>query len=298
MEKAIKPGIYTDLPEEDYHADFALGSSGAKKLIFGCPSRYEYDRRNPKPAEGAMAFGKMAHKVVLEGTAFLEGLAVKPADMTFARKAGKAWRAEMEEAGREIIKEEDADKLLRLAQKIEADPLAHSLLSEGMPELSIFWDCPRFGIPKKARIDLCRADGLLVDLKTCTSAHPDEVQRAIWNYGYFVQAAWYMSAYRQQWPDAPEPRFVFVFIESEPPHPITCVQLDPATQAWGEALGVKASEIYRRCSDAGIWPDYVDDIVQISLPVFGERKLQERHDAGAFEIAAEFQRPLELEETL
>ena len=40
----MKPGIYPDVPEADYHADEALSQSGAK-LLLDCPARYLADRR-------------------------------------------------------------------------------------------------------------------------------------------------------------------------------------------------------------------------------------------------------------
>lgn len=71
-------GIYFNLPEEDHHADTALGYSDHKALIFN-PPRWQWKRLKglredlglgDKETEGETAakeFGKAVHKMVLEG---------------------------------------------------------------------------------------------------------------------------------------------------------------------------------------------------------------------------------------
>ena len=54
----FKPGIYPDMPEDQYHADTTtLSASGAKTLL---------GRRPPSSDSDALMFGRLVHTVILE----------------------------------------------------------------------------------------------------------------------------------------------------------------------------------------------------------------------------------------
>ena len=78
----IEPGIYFDLPEDEYHALPCLSASGIKDLLIS-PTQYWCEHLDPNKEEReettARVVGKAYHKMILEGEeAFQDAFAVKP----------------------------------------------------------------------------------------------------------------------------------------------------------------------------------------------------------------------------
>lgn len=106
-------------------------------------------------------------------------------------------RAERDAGGRTAIKFDWHVKFEASAAMIEADPdLLELVRSDGYSEVSLFWTCPRTGLPKKARIDRLRLDGA-VDVKTFANMHEKSLRRAIpkaiANEQYPFQASHYLE---------------------------------------------------------------------------------------------------------
>lgn len=64
----MKPGIYTDMPEDEYHAIDALGSTAIKDL-YSDPTEYQYKRMHPEEEgdSAAKLLGSAIHCRLLEG---------------------------------------------------------------------------------------------------------------------------------------------------------------------------------------------------------------------------------------
>lgn len=61
---------------------------------------------------------------------------------------------------------------------IERDPEVAPLLQGGEPEVSLFWICPKSGVPKKARADKLKVR-MMVDLKTIANQKEMSIENAI-----------------------------------------------------------------------------------------------------------------------
>lgn len=105
-------------------------------------------------------------------------------------------RAQRDAGNRTAIKATWADKFEQSAAFLEADEELRELVRGGVPEVSLFWHCPRTGIPKKARADVLRIEGI-VDVKTFANMHRKSlgraIPRAIANEQYPFQASWYLE---------------------------------------------------------------------------------------------------------
>ena len=266
-----EPGVY-DIPENLYHQDpvpgGSLSASGAKKLL-ACPARFHHDRQHPPQPTAAMEFGTAVHKLVL-GTG-QQLVRVDAAD--WRTKAAKDKAAEARAAGWVPLLEADYQRAEAVAAAVRAHPVAGALFDPdgGTPEMSAFWVDPVFGIWRRARLDWLphpwvRRRPLIPDLKTCASADPRDLPRAVVNLGYHIQAAQYVDACKAVCVTDEEPVFLLVFIESAPPHLVTVAQLDDETVAAGRARMEEACERFRDCTEAGIWPGYTQEIELISLP--------------------------------
>lgn len=82
------------------------------------------------------------------------------------------------------------------AAAIESHPQLCKAFSGGMPEVSIFWTDEETGVPCKARLDYLKPLAV-VDLKTFELREfgiDRTIARAVANYRYHIQAAWYLRA--------------------------------------------------------------------------------------------------------
>jgi hypothetical protein len=273
------PGVY-DMPDATYHADpvagGSLSSSGARKLLPpNCPARFRYELDHPRPANPVFDFGHAAHKQVLGVGA--EVVVVDAAN--WQTKAAREARDKAYAAGKVPVLAGEHDRVLGMAAALRAHPTAAALLNPaaGQPEQSLFWTDDEAGIWCRSRLDWLPNPTdrrmVIADYKTCESAELGHIERAVHNYGYHQQAAFYIDGVKALGL-ADDPAFVFVFQEKTAPYLITIVQLDPEAERIGRAENRKAIDIYRRCKATDQWPAYSDDIELISLPPWVERRHQ------------------------
>lgn len=266
-----RPGVY-DLSEKIYHSDpvpsGSLSYSGMKRIL-ECPAKYAHDRRYGRRSKKEWDFGHVAHHLVL-GT----GLQIEVVDSpTWQPKAAKEARAAAYAVGAVPILAKDYEMAQRLASAVRAHRVAGALFDSdtGIAEQSIFWVDPNTGAWLRCRPDWmkCLDSGrlVIVDLKTCSSAEPRQLRRAIRNFGYDQQDSMYRAGVKAVGL-SPEPDFLFVFVEVEPPHVITIARVDDCAREVGQRLNRKAIDLYQQYTKAGHWPGYVadDEIAEISEP--------------------------------
>ncbi len=117
-------------------------------------------------------------------------------------------------------------------------------------------------------------DRLVVpDYKTCRSAAPDDLPRAIYDHGYHQQADWIAGGIRALGVHA-NPAVVFICQEKEPPYLVTVARPDPTALRIGAHLNREARHLYRECTTSGRWPGYAEDVALISLPGWVERQYE------------------------
>ena len=277
-----EPGVY-DMPEDVYHRDpvpgGSLSVSGAKKLLPpSCPARFAYDRAHPKPPSEAMELGTAAHKLVLGCGAQLVIIDAENYRTKDARDRRDAARA----AGKVPLLPDQFAQAQAMADAVRAHPVAAALFNPdgGAPERSLFWQDELTGVWLRSRLDWLphpvRAWGqrmVIADLKSTVSADKASVTKHMHSYRYFQQAPFYSDGVRALGLDD-DPAFVFVFVESAPPHLISFARLDDEAMARGRALNRRAIERYRDCKEAGVWPGYSSEIEVISLPPWAYSELE------------------------
>jgi hypothetical protein len=280
-----RPGVY-DLPDHVYHADpvpvGSLSSSGARKLLPpSCPARFRWDQQHPPQPKRVFDIGHAAHKLVL-------GAGPDIVEVTAAD-----WRTKAAQVDRDAIRAAGAVPLLTheyvqvqgMADALSRHPVAAALFdpTAGSPEQSLFWVDDETGVWCRARLDWLprpRHGRLIVpDYKTCVSAEPGHIQRAVHNYGYHQQAAFYLDGV-QALDLADTAAFVFVLQEKVPPYLVTVAQIDETAEQIGRELNRRAIDIYRRCAAADHWPSYSEDVALISLPTWAEARHNEELTEG------------------
>jgi hypothetical protein len=281
-ETAFRAGVYDGMPEAMYHADpvpgGSLSSSGARKLLPpSCPAKFRYEADNPPAPKDYFELGSAAHKLVLGVGAEIAEIKARNWQTKAAQNDRDAARAE----GFLPLLTHEHEQVKAMAAALRKHPVASALFNpeRGKPEQSLFWQDPETGVWRRARLDWlpdtsARERLIVGDYKTSASAYPETFSKSVANYGYYQQDAWYCDAVRALGLSA-DPAFLFVVQEKEPPYLVTVIELDlPSVQA-GRELNRQAIELYRACTENGIWPGYSAGIELISLPPWAFRKLEE-----------------------
>lgn len=269
-------GVYPDIDAESYHADpvegGSLSSSGARKLLPpGCPALFHWERHNPPEPKRHFDIGHAAHKLVL-------GVGPTIVDTGLDNRRGNAWKdAEKtcREQGTVPLLSADYEMVHAMAQALQYSE-AGELFEPGTfdAELVIVWrhNLGWDHIWRRAMIDLLPHDrGLVVDYKSCESADPSALQRAMHNYGYAQQADYYLSGLVALELVEPDTEFRFVCQEKTAPYLVTMFTPDAEAMATGRARNAEAMRLYAECTRTGIWPGYVTGVVDLSLPRWAQR---------------------------
>lgn len=278
-----EPGIY-QLTDEAYFADpvagGSLSSTGARALLPpSCPAKYHHQRRHPRPTTKAFDFGHAAHQVVLgAGPQLVKVTGTgKAGPNTWATNADKDKVAQARQEGAVPLKPADWDTVHAMAAAIQAHPFAGKLFTPGtgQPEQVLVWRDDTTGVMCRAKLDWLPHTGrtpyLVPDYKSSVSVDPEYLRKAVHNYGYHVQAPFYLRGVAAlglaEWP-----AFLFVAQEKEPPYLVTVFQLSDLAMAIGDKRCDEALATYARCVKAGEWPGYATDIEEIDLPPWAARE--------------------------
>jgi exodeoxyribonuclease VIII len=250
-----------------YHADSEAVSKHGLDLINRAPALYRHRLDNPQREQTpAQRFGTLAHTIVLEEARFHESVALAP-KVDRRTKAGREQWDEFTAAhpGKEIITEEEFREFVALRDAIRAHPAASSALEHASAiEPSLYWTDVDTGVACRARPDLVRRDGIVVDLKTAQDASAGSFAREAIKYRYHVQAAFYLDALRAiEWEaDA----FVFVVVEKAAPHLVQVFAADADFLNAGRAAYKADLLRYKSCREKNEWPGYSPDVLPLGLP--------------------------------
>jgi hypothetical protein len=281
-ETGFQAGLYPDMPEAAYHADpvpgGSLSSSGAKKMLPpSCPARFRWERDHPPQSTPAMETGTAAHRLVLGTGTEITEVKADSWRTSAARAAADEARAE----GKVPLLSSQLAQVRAMADALREHPVASALFDpeRGRAEQSLFWQDELTGVWRRARLDWLpypdhRRRFIIGDFKSTASADPRALARAVYEYGYYMQAPCYIDGV-EALGLAEDPAFVFVAQEKTPPYLVSVFQLSPDAVIAGRRRNQLALERYRDCAEAGVWPGYDGGITEIDLPYWAARHLDE-----------------------
>lgn len=281
LEKTIEPGLYSDIPNNEYHGGPGLSSSGVKKILRS-PLHYWEEYLNPeherKEDTDALLLGSVVHTLVLEPEKFEQEWAVAP-DVNKRTKDGKAqWASFLAVAEKEkktVIKPAIRDQATTIANAVKWHPKASQIFTDGVPEQSLYWIDPDTGVLCKCRPDWWRSN-LIADLKTAIDASEEGFMRATFNMGYHISAAFYLDGVKEMYGD--DLSFIFSVVEKEAPFAVANYRIHDEAIALGRKQYKQALETYARCIEKGTerkhWPGYPLELQTLNLPGWAYKKAQ------------------------
>lgn len=272
-----QPGVY-DIPDELYHGDpvpgGSLSSTGARKLLPpSCPAKFRWEQQHPVH-KAVFDLGKAAHLLVLGAGA--EIVCIDAAD--WRTNAAKDQREAARAEGKTPLLPAEYRQVQAMAAALRAHPVASVLFDpeRGSAEQSLFWQDPVTGIWCRSRLDWMRDEipgqrFIVADYKTADCAEPGSFARSAANFGYHQQDAFYCDGVTALGL-AEDPAFLFVVQEKAPPYLVSICELTEPDREAGRRLNRLATEIYRDCSEAGVWPGYSTEINHVSLPAWARAR--------------------------
>jgi len=275
----IPLGLHRDLPAEKYHAIAAMSAGGLKRMRQSPAHFYGLQLDPARPLGGettpALAFGTLFHTALFEADQLAARYVAKPAGFDGRTNEGKAWTAE--HAGRQVVSADDLQKARVMAERVRAMPDVGALLRDGYGESSAFWIDDDTGELCKCRPDWVSPAGdggvVLIDGKSGQDASPEGFGRAIWNYGYHLQAAWYTDGFEAA-TGLHVHGFVFAAVETAWPHAAAPYMLGDDVLDRARKEHRRLLNRYAECKRTGVWPGYASGVQLINLPAWAQRQLE------------------------
>lgn len=281
----LKPGFYPGVPYDEYAAWPAINHSRLRRMRT-TPMHMRYAMLHDKAPTKALDFGWAVHIAVLEPDTLEDQILVIP-KVDRRTTAGKiAWASfERKAGGRMLVDETQMAKLKAIRANVLAHPTAREFMvgGQGKNEVSILWVDSDTGMLCKARLDrvnLIRNQGVLMtdlplgseitllsDLKTIGEAATQRAfEKAAYNFGYFEQAAMYRDGVQSIMPTGEDRPFVWVVLETEPPHAVHCFEPDELALQWGQKEYKRHLARYAECAKNDNWPGWADGVDTCSVP--------------------------------
>ena len=209
--------VYKDIPNEDYHAGVGISSSYIRR--FGQSQLHAIEHKQESSPN--LKFGTAAHALIVEGQEAFDK-EVRVLTGSPYTKAYKEEKAEYEEQGFIVLKEDDVNLIQSMKDSMVYEGNAYLNAKGKVAEASIYWY--EDDVLCKCRPDmLCpplkepNSDNkiVIIDYKTTISCEPFAFNKSVKKYGYDMQAAWYRRGLLMAGYDVED----FVFIAQEKVHP-------------------------------------------------------------------------------
>lgn len=282
--------IRTDLSIEAYHAMEPVSKSQLDDLAASPWHFYKRHRDplRPKRAEKAGQLeGNLAHCAVLEPEDFSNRYVMTPSDAPRrpteaqwnAKKpsaeslAAMDWWSEFnaENAGKRVITTDQYEVAMRQADSIRALPEIQDFLVKGQAEVSAFWTDPITGVECRCRPDfvhwISKSSVVLLDVKTFSSAAPEEFRRQAARKRYHVQDTFYSAGFSLG-ANVNVEKFIFIPVETEWPYAAASYTLGTESREEGYSEFRNLLDVYEECVRTKRWPGYADRTTQIDLPPY------------------------------
>jgi hypothetical protein len=298
----LPDGVHVNLREDVYFKDDAFSASDAIELLSGAsPLKFKARRKTSWKRTQALEFGRLAHRMIIEGKAVEVGSRKPRPIKTPYREPGSPYMKSLHwTPGTDLVLDGKLSQVARMNEALRNHPFAMTPFSHGGdPEVTLVWTDQETGIRCRARLDWRPPEGyaFFADYKTTVSLREEDLERAIERYRYHVRAAHYVDGIRACGLH-PDPVYVIVFQEKDPPYEVEVVEIDEESLAWGRIELAWARALFAQCEQTGVWPPAgafrkwkttgewpaagADEVVSLGLPRWARRRREEDHGDSRF----------------
>lgn len=237
-------------------------------------SPMEHHSNVPRIATKSMDSGVLNHLATLQPDLFESSVCTWPGGMTVTKPIRKTVnrtsKSCKEFAGLALLEGKteaslgDLDKARSIARAVHAHPEAGAMLSEGQPELSIFWKHST-GVSSKSRIDWLRSNAI-ADLKTTKDHRPFWFGRQAHSLLYHAQSAMYQDAVEEL--TGCELPYYIIAVQSSPPHDVVVYKVPQDVLDSGRRLYRDWMIKLVQCRETGKWPGVNQGIEELLMPAY------------------------------
>jgi len=270
--------LVDDMPDREYHDGDGLSSSDVK-LLAKNPQAWAYRQEHGHADSPQMAFGRLAHTLVLEPHKFEEQYVVVDASTRNTKAYKEAVNNNVNKA---VVLKSDVQRAQGIQFAVYACKQINfaEIKDNSKVEASGFWY--EGDLLCKFRPDLmefdtgCRAGPeALWDLKTTTDASPEAFQHQVIRYAYHASAAWYLRGANKVLGNAPR-RFYWIAVEKDAPHAVQVYEATTELLEAGLHVCKRGIANYRDCQQTRTYPAYATEVLSMGLPAYLKPKLEEQ----------------------
>lgn len=266
------------MSNEEYHSRPEFSSSQLKDMLRSSAHFYSNNilKEVERETKTAMSFGTLAHTLFLEPEQFEHEFIIAP---KFDRrtKVGKEEALAWEQAnqGKILVDAEQVEGAKRIVANLQKlSSYADMQNNYGMPEASIFFTDPIYGLELRIRPDWhiapCKAfpNGLILDLKTTTDARAHAFQKKCGDFGYDLSAVMYREGFQQYYQTEDKPPFILLVAESSIPYNVKQYKAADLFLSVGESRYNKSKELLAESLLINEWDGYSLEMEDLFLPQY------------------------------
>lgn len=295
-QKITEPGIYRNVPMDAYHGDLCDGPSVSKSVLYKCEEQtakhafadwYGNPKRKVKKTEANhYSLGRAVHHLAGGEAQFAKHFAVRPAIWEdWRKKEAQEWKKTQLGLGMGVLTGDDVDTISGIADSLAEHPTIQAGIMKGLVEHTVVWKDAATGLWIKTRPDVIAVDSRMIsDLKTCASAAPHRVQKAIGEFGYHMQLAMMdiglrvvtNSPMNRAWAE----EHLLVFVEKSDPFVTNIKPVADWALDYGQRQFRRALDLFASCLASGVWTGYPDDEVATGFESWRAKRLAWESDNG------------------
>lgn len=266
------------MSNEEYHSRPEFSSSQLKDMLRSSAHFYSNNilKEVERETKTAMSFGTLAHTLFLEPEQFEHEFIIAP---KFDRrtKVGKEEALAWEQAnqGKILVDAEQVEGAKRIVANLQKlSSYADMQNNYGMPEASIFFTDPVYGLKLRIRPDWhiapCKAfpNGLILDLKTTIDARAHAFSKKCSDFGYDLSAVMYREGFQQYYQTEDKPPFILLVAESSIPHNVKQYKAADLFLSVGESRYNKSKELLAESLLINEWDGYSLEMEDLFLPQY------------------------------
>ena len=254
------------MTNKEYHETTAISSSMLATMATKTPAEYKarHILKTIKFDSKALDIGSAFHLATLEPFEYVKEVIGLPKGMTRAKKDAKEIIANNPE--KIVLIDSEYQMIEKMTEAISNNARASELLNNAVTvEESIFWTDSVTGLECKCRPDcISKKDDklILVDLKSTKSAYKSEFSKAIYNYNYFSQMAWYADGVEQHY-QRHVSSIVFIVCEKTEPFLAVVYDLESDAVTLGRERNKNALDKIKWCTERGKWAGLENDTINV-----------------------------------